>query len=199
MYHWLLPALDRDATVVTASRRLARMLGREHAAAMVERGHDAWATPRIVTYGRWLSGLLQTLGEGRQAYCLGPAQARVLWEECIAAELGEQHANLGAVVRAEVDAWKLVHAYAVPLEEVSSCIDSRDQGVFARAAARYAGRLEEQGWLDEAQLNPAVVAALEDAPAGRIPHSVVLAGFDRLTTRNRSVSSKSGSWSPISA
>ena len=148
---------------------------------MVERGLDAWATPRIDTYGRWISGLLHALEEGRQAYCLGPTQARVLWEECIAAELGDQHTNLGAVVRAAVDAWKLVHAYGVPLNEISSCIDSRDQRVFARAALRYAERLREQGWLDEALLNQSVVAALEGAPAQRIPQAVMLAGFDRLT------------------
>ena len=185
----LLAALDEGVTVITASRRLARSLGDAHAETMRKRGLSAWRTPAIATWSRWLRDFAEAMFGGRQPYCISGVQARVLWDRCIAAELADERANLGAVVRASMDAWSLVHAYEVPLQELASTIDSRDQGVFSRAAARYARQLDTLGWIDEPLLAGTVLEAARTADS--IPDTrLLLAGFDRLTPAQRSLTTR---------
>ncbi len=179
-----LRALAEGVTVVTASRRLARALGERHADAMQSGGLTAWPTPAITTWSRWLRDVADLFCGGQQPYCISPIQARVLWDRCIAAEVRDDGANLGAVVRAAMDAWALLHAYDVPMSAVETEIDSRDQGVFARAAGRYAAELQRLGWVDEPTLPATVLARTGDATrlAGT---ALYLAGFDRLTPVQR--------------
>ena len=100
----LLTALDEGVTVITANRRLGRSLSESHAEAMQARGLAAWPTPAITTWSRWLRDYAELLGKGQQAYCANTVQTRVLWDRCIAAELSDQRANLGAVVRGAMEA-----------------------------------------------------------------------------------------------
>lgn len=180
----LLTALDEGVTVITASRRLARSLGEAHAHAMLARGLKAWPTPAITTWSRWLRDFTELPYAGRQPYCISPVQARVLWDRCISAELADDRTNLGTVVRAAMEAWTLVNAYDVPLEEIATEIDSRDQGVFSRAALRYTRELGRLGWVDEPLLPRTVLGEITDTQdlAGM---RLLLAGFDRLTPMQR--------------
>ena len=179
MQDWLVPELDRGAVVVTASRRLARTLASRYTEAQIQAGKTAWATPPILTQGRWLSDLLATSDEA-PGYRLTATQSRVLWESCLVAELGGAHDNLSGIVRSAEEAWGLMQAFRLPLDVVRRRIENRDQGIFARAALRYQRRLDKENWLDEASLARGVEAAIG---AGRIrpPARVVFAGFDRVT------------------
>ena len=184
MHEWLLPEIDAGATVVTASRRLSRALAAEYADARVAAGDTAWATPRIASYGQWLTRILdEAAGESAHApYRLSAAQSRVLWEVCIAEELGPDHANLAGIVRAASEAWSLMHAFCVPRDALDQSIENRDQGAFARASKRYAGVLESRNWIDDATAAVAVEAALGKGSLS-LPPRLVFAGFDRITPR----------------
>lgn len=181
MHDWLVPDIDRGATVVTASRRLARSLAESYAREKIRAGASAWETPPIVTLGRWLSGLIESADEAVE-YRLTATQSKVLWEGCLTAELGGSHENLSGIVRAAEEAWGLMHAFRVPLDVVNRHIENRDQGVFARAARRYLRRLTEEQWLDESLLGARVEEAIRERRV-RVPRHVVFAGFDRVTPR----------------
>ena len=185
----LLAAAEEGVSIVTASRRLARSLLQEFARSMRSRGITAWRTPVIKPYSRWLKDSLEELSDGRHAYCASPAQSRVLWEECIRGVLPEAGPQLGPVVRSAMEAWMLVHAFEVPFDEIQQEIDSRDQRVFALAAARYRERLRSLGWLDDALLPGALIDALGQARqlAGR---KVIFAGFDRITPVQRTLNER---------
>jgi probable DNA repair protein len=185
----LLAAAEEGVSIVTASRRLARSLLQEFARSMHSRGITAWRTPVIKPYSRWLKDSLEELSDGRNAYCASTAQSRVLWEECIREVLPEAAPQLGPVVRSAMEAWMLVHSFEVPVDEIQQEIDSRDQRVFALAAARYRERLRSLGWLDDALLPGALIASLGEAaqPAGR---EVMFAGFDRVTPVQRTLSER---------
>jgi hypothetical protein len=56
MYGWLPDVCDNASQVVTASRRLARLLSNEYNARQVKNGKAAWLTPVIVAWPDWLCG-----------------------------------------------------------------------------------------------------------------------------------------------
>ena len=182
MPDWLKPAIDAGATVVTASRRLARALAGDYATAELEAGSAAWATPPISTYGRWLAELLEGADDnaGRNLYRLDGAQSRVLWEACLEAELGADHGNLAGVVREAGKAWSLLKGFRIAPDDLDKSIENRDQGVFLRAARRYAAELAANDWVDDATIAGAVEDGIR-AQTIRLPGRLVFAGFDRLT------------------
>ncbi len=186
MHDWLLPEINAGATVVTASRRLARSLAAEYAAVQMAAGATAWATPAITTYAHWLREELEQAddegGSRPKAYRLSENQSRVLWQACVAAELGPDHDNLGGIIGTATDAWSQVHAFCIPADAIEQHIENRDQGVFARAARRYAARLDEQNWMDDATIAAALEEAIERG-AAQLPGRLVFAGFDRITPR----------------
>ena len=61
MYEWLSDALQGPATVITANRRLARVLQQEYARRQVELEIDAWETPAILAWQDWLAVTVQGL------------------------------------------------------------------------------------------------------------------------------------------
>src|SRR5210317_2497139 len=80
MYGWLPENCDDASQVVTASRRLARLLTAEYNAQQLASGKQAWLTPTIVAWPDWLSRLLATAGPGRQPARLNAHQSRLVWE-----------------------------------------------------------------------------------------------------------------------
>jgi hypothetical protein len=75
MYGWLPENCDDASQVVTASRRLARLLTlltAEYNAQQLASGKRAWLTPVIVALPDWLSRLLASAGLGRQPARLEP-------------------------------------------------------------------------------------------------------------------------------
>ena len=58
MYAWLQDAIDKDAEIVTASRRLARELSSSFSQSQVTAGKSAWLTPSISAWPDWLAAKL---------------------------------------------------------------------------------------------------------------------------------------------
>ncbi len=180
MYGWLPDVCDDAAQVVTGSRRLARLLTAEYNARQLASGHRAWLTPVIVAWPDWLHRLLASAGPERQPTRLNAHQSRVLWESILREVIDDPLVNIAGLTRHARDAWIRLHEWCVPFEECASAASSRDQRVFADAAARYRERLATRGWIDEAMLGSAVTAAVQAGDVSA-PERLVLAGFDRFT------------------
>ncbi len=179
MYDWLGDALGDSATVVTASRRLARVLHEEYAEQQARKSHKAWPSPRILAWPDWLNHLLQTASDQASLpVCLNHHQSRVLWERCLRREFKDDNAPLANLVRIARDAWQQLSDWQVPIGELARSVQNDDQRAFASVAGRYLGILERERWVDEVGTG-ALVADL--IATGRIPvqGQYTFTGFDR--------------------
>ena len=179
MYEWLSDALQGPSTVVTANRRLARVLHTEFARHQVERGLAAWTSPNIFSWQDWLTRIVQEASDqvGLPTR-LSAHQSELLWERCLQKELGETRASIASLVRLSREAWQRLADWQVPIREVARTALSADQRFFAAAAGRYLGILERESWVDDAGLAQLALVLLS---SGRSPTSgcVTFVGFDR--------------------
>jgi ATP-dependent helicase/nuclease subunit B len=180
MYGWLPEVCDETAQVVTASRRLARLLTAEYNARQVASGKAAWLTPVILAWPDWQSRLFASAGHERLPARLNAHQCRVLWEQILRQVIDDPLVNIANLTRHARDAWQRLHEWRVPFDDCVAAASSRDQRLFAAAASRYRARLAAENWIDEALLGGTVTAAVEVGTL-QTPEHIWLAGFDRLT------------------
>ncbi|MBU2677419.1 MAG: PD-(D/E)XK nuclease family protein [Gammaproteobacteria bacterium] len=179
MYYWLSDALQGPSTVITANRRLARVLREEYAQQQLRAGKSAWQSPAIHAWQDWLD--TQLLGAADQASLptrINAHQSQLLWERCLRKEVGDSATGLTGLVRLARDAWQRLADWQITIREVARSAESHDQRLFAAAAGRYLGVLKREHWVDDAGL-----AALIDEliQAGRVASRsrITLVGFDR--------------------
>jgi probable DNA repair protein len=179
MYDWLSGALEGQSSVITANRRLARVLREEHARAQLAQGKVAWESPRILSWPDWLeTQFREAAGQAELPTRINAYHSRLLWERCLKKEIGDDAAGLANLVRLSRDALQRLADWQVSIREVARSAQSADQRMFAAAAGRYLGILEREHWVDDAGLVGVVLGQLE---AGRIEAAgrFVFAGFDR--------------------
>lgn len=179
MYDWLPGALDGTAAVITANRRLARVLKQEYAARQVEAGVLAWESPRIHAWPDWLD--VQLRGASRQEELptrINNYHSTLLWDRCLRKELGEDAVGVGNLVRLARDSWQRLADWNVTIRGVARTALSADHKTFAAAAGRYLGLLERESWIDDAGLAALVADLIAN---GRIAATgrYTFAGFDR--------------------
>ena len=179
MYDWLPAALDGTSTVITANRRLARILKQEFASRQVEAGVLAWPSPRIFAWPDWLDAQLRDARRQEDLPTrINASHSTLLWDRCLRRELGEDAVGVGNLVRLARDAWQRLSDWNVSIRDVARTALSSDHKAFAAAAGRYAGLLERESWIDDAGLAALVAKLIADgeiAIAGRY----TFAGFDR--------------------
>ncbi len=178
MYQWLTEAIDNDSLVITASRRLTRVLTSEYGKQQIALGHKAWHSPNIRFLDDWLSSIVNSTPDTMPIILNGHAST-VVWERCLKEQAGDQLLNIGGLVRQARQSWQRLHDWRVPLSEVSAAARSQDEQLFAAAARKYRAILADNNWIDGAQLAGLVTTLFEKgvAPA---PDRIVHAGFDRL-------------------
>jgi probable DNA repair protein len=179
MYEWLSDALQGPSTVITANRRLARVLQQEFARQQVQLERRAWESPAILAWQDWLSLIVQ--GASNQAELparLNSHQSQLLWERSLLKELGESTAGISSLVRLSRDAWQRMADWQVSIREVARSAQNHDQRLFAAAAGRYLGILERESWVDEAGLGQLVNQLLKEKRAS-CSGRVTFVGFDR--------------------
>ncbi len=178
MYQWLTEAAENNSTIVTASRRLARVLNAEFAKQQLALGHKAWFSPIIRSLDDWLSSTVNSSPDALSIALNGHASS-VVWERCLKGQAGDQLLNFGGLVRQARQSWQRLHDWQVPLGEVSGTARTQDEQLFAVAARRYRAILADENWIDGAQL-AGLVTELFEKKAVRAPDRIVYAGFDRL-------------------
>jgi probable DNA repair protein len=183
-YSWLGDVLARDGVhLVTANRRLARTLRRAHADQQLARDVEAWRSPAINALPDWLALLLDKVEHIEQRpLLLTGQQSRVVWEQCLRAELDDPFVNFSNLARQCRDTWQRLQDWCVPLEDCEAAARSQDQKTFVRAAARYQLQLHDHGWTDTALLPGKLAEFIRDA-ALAVPGCLMLVGFDRRTPR----------------
>lgn len=179
MYDWLGEALHNDATVVTANRRLARVLRQHFNQQQLGAGHKAWAAPAIDSWKDWLMRALRS-AENQAALptLINQHQSQLLWERCLAKELPDAGQSIHGLVRLSQEAWQRLADWQVGIQEVARSAQSDDQRLFARVAGRYLAVLEHENWVDEAGIGALLH---EQIVAGyvKVSGAYTFAGFDR--------------------
>jgi len=187
MYGWLAEALKSEAQIVTASRRLARVLIEAHAERQIASGNLAWPTPPILSWHDWLGQLIDTASNpGQLPTCLNAQQSRVLWERCLRRHVNDARVNMGLLVRQARDAWTRLHEWNVAIDACRQSARGQDQRLFARAASDYQLWLQREGWVDDAGIARLVIE-LADHHRLRFPAAIRIAGFDRTVPQVESV------------
>lgn len=166
--------------MLTASGRLARQLTQAWNAEQLAAGRSAWPSPDILPWNAWLRRAWDSslsLDEG--AVLLGSSRELALWERVIAESPGaDLLLHLPATAGAAADAWKLLHAWQLPLEG-AEWDGSEETRAFKNWAESFREICRERRWLDEARLPDLLRARLAGGwPASR---RLELAGFDEFT------------------
>ncbi|MCO4810280.1 MAG: PD-(D/E)XK nuclease family protein [Gammaproteobacteria bacterium] len=179
MYDWLPAALGGTSTVITANRRLARVLKQEFARRQVDAGVLAWPSPRIFAWPDWLDAQLRDAGRQEDLPTrINAYHSTLLWDRCLRRELGEEAVGVGNLVRLARDSWQRLSDWDISIRDVARAALSPDHKAFAAAAGRYVGLLQRESWSDDAGLAALVAKLITDgeiAAAGRY----TFAGFDR--------------------
>lgn len=181
--------LRRGATVLTATRRLARTLQQAYAAAQCAAGIHAWPTPPIHTFQGWLEQLWHQwhdvallAGESvSPPRLLSAAEEHRLWESVVRSASGaDPLLRLGDAAGSAGEAWRIGCQWRVGPEQWGGLV-SEDCRWFAARAGDFQRRLQQARWMDAATLPDAIRGVLERAPAAlALPASVVVVGFDVL-------------------
>ncbi len=180
MYDWLAGALDDSAQLVTASRRLARVLRQEFGGQQLAAGRTAWRTPQILALPDWLASLLATTTDGHDVPVRITAdQGRLIWEQCLRQEIRDPLFNVGRLAHEASDTWTRLCEWRVRLEDCEQEAHGRDKRLFLRAAYRYTATLQAHNWVDRAGL-PGLVTEMVSARRIAVPVRVTFAGFDRI-------------------
>ncbi|MEE8343870.1 MAG: PD-(D/E)XK nuclease family protein [Woeseiaceae bacterium] len=178
MYQWLSEAVENNSIVITASRRLARVLNSEYGKEQLALGNKAWLSPNIRFLDDWLTSTVNAVADSLPIVLAGHASG-IIWERCLKEQAGASLLNIGGLVRQARQSWQRLHDWRVPLSEVSTEARSQDEQLFAAAARKYQAILADNSWIDDAQI-AGIVAGLIESRAVPAPESVVYAGFDRL-------------------
>ncbi|MDJ0759170.1 MAG: PD-(D/E)XK nuclease family protein [Woeseiaceae bacterium] len=177
MYDRLDEALRNGAQVVTANRRLARLLINRFNKGQIDQGKTAWRRPEIHDWGTWLSVLGDTaVPTAERPVRINTHQSRILWENCLSRELPARDANVGALVRLSREARIRLVDWRVPLAKVGEYARSDDERLFANALNAYVRLLERNAWVDDAGFTQNILIQVLDGDLAPARH-LVLVGF----------------------
>ncbi len=180
-----LPALDAaaGATVVTPTRRLARVIARWYDRRQREQGRALWEQADVLPWSAWLNRRWHehVYAAGRdEPVLLSQAQEGVLWERII--EASPESPGLldvpGAAAEAR-NAYALLHSWLLPQADPSFAL-FEDSAAFQGWARQFDLVLADNGWLSPARLEAEIGRRVEQGeitPPGRLLH----AGFDEMT------------------
>ena len=106
LYDWLTDALQDSSHVLTASRRLARVLQLEYGAQQVATGKNAWRSPVILSWPNWLTEIIATSKDPQSLPTrINAHQSRMVWERCLRREINDPLTNIGLLARETKGAW----------------------------------------------------------------------------------------------
>jgi ATP-dependent helicase/nuclease subunit B len=194
MHEEIFRALQEGATVLTAGRRLARVLARDFHSMQVERGHTLWNRPDVLpldafldrTWGEWLG----RYADESAPLLLDQAQEQMLWERIIReSSAGATLLQIPESARKAMDTWRLMAEYRLPLD--GSFEASEDWAAFASWSREFRRRCETNRWLESARLS--------DFLRDRVPRpkAVFLAGFDEITPLETEFLEALGEWRAV--
>lgn len=179
MYPWLEDAIEREATVITASRRLARDLASAYATQKIAAGDLSWLTPPVLALGDWCRRQFDAHAEPDSLPTLiDDFSSSILWDRCLRKHAPEELPAFRGFLKHARDAWQRVSEWNVPLHALTASARSPDEQLFAAAAADYQALLDSASWVDTRGMSK-LVAQLFRNKVVAAPRELVFAGFDR--------------------
>ena len=176
------------ATLVTASRRLARVLNERANAIQRARGREAWLAPAILPWSAWLGELWNDLlfleAAEPPPVRLDENQERAVWERAIEGSPDTSELlELGATADAAAEAWELMQAWRLDTAAITAHA-TEDCEAFLAWAREFESICRREGWLDAARSTDFLALRLESL---RLPAHIILAGFDEFTPQQESL------------
>jgi len=156
MHEEIFRALQEGATLITASRRLARVLAREFHTLQAARGRMVWNRPDVLpldayldrTWGEWLGNW----ADERAPVLLDTLQEQMLWEQIIReSPEGASLLQIPETARQAMETWRLVASYRLPVD--GSFEASDDWAAFASWSRDFQRRCRAKAWLERARLS----------------------------------------------
>jgi ATP-dependent helicase/nuclease subunit B len=196
MHEEIFSALREGATVITASRRLARVLAREFHSMEMERGNTVWNRSDVLpldayldrTWGDWLG----RWADEDAPVLLDATQEQMLWERIIReSPEGATLLQIPETARQIVETWRLVAEYRLPLD--GSFEASQDWAAFAGWSREFRRRCNANGWLERARLSDFLRERIVAGEVGR-PVAVFAAGFDEMAPQQTQFFEALGAW-----
>ncbi len=196
MHEGIFRALENGATVITASRRLARVLTEEFHGLETALGRGVWDRPDILPLEAFLDRAwrdwLWRAASGDAPVLLNAAQEQALWERIIrASPLGESLLQIPETARQAAQTWQLVVAYRLPVD--GSFEASDDTAAFADWSREFNRLCGASGWMERARLSDFL---REKIVSGEVPQpsEVYVAGFDEMTPQQAGLFATLGEW-----
>jgi len=199
MHEEIFRALQEGATLITASRRLARVLAREFHTLQAARGRMVWNRPDVLpldayldrTWGEWLGNW----ADERAPVLLDTLQEQMLWEQIIReSPEGASLLQIPETARQAMETWRLVASYRLPVD--GSFEASDDWAAFASWSRDFQRRCRAKAWLERARLSDFLKKKVGTGEVPR-PTSVYLAGFDEMTPQQTEFFEALGEWRPV--
>ena len=201
MHEEVFRALENGATVITASRRLARVLAREFRSIETARGHKVWNRPDILPFEAFLDRCwrewLWRGANGDAPVLLNALQEQALWQRIIReSPAGSSLLQIPEAARQAAQTWQLLAAYRLDVD--GSFEGSEDSAAFAAWSREFRRLCHAGGWLEHARLSDFLGQKIT---AGELPRppEVYVAGFDEMTPQQAEFLNGLGEWRALEA
>jgi ATP-dependent helicase/nuclease subunit B len=196
MHEGIFRALESGATVITASRRLARVLTEQFHGLETARGRMVWNRPDILPVEAFLDRAwrdwLWRAASGDAPVLLNAAQEQALWERIIrTSPLGESLLQIPETARQAAQTWQLAVAYRLSVD--GSFEASDDTAAFAEWSREFSRLCRTSDWLERASLSDFLRAKIASGETPR-PSEVYVAGFDEMTPQQVELFAVLGEW-----
>jgi ATP-dependent helicase/nuclease subunit B len=196
MHEEVFRALENGATVITASRRLARVLTREFHGIEAARGRMVWNRPDILPFESFLDRSWRDWlwrGSNDDApVLLNAFQEQALWQRIIReSPAGASLLQIPETARQAARTWQLLAAYRLDVD--GSFEASEDSAAFAAWSREFGKVCRAGGWLERARLSDFLRQNIAGGELPR-PKEVHVAGFDEMTPQQAEFLSTLGEW-----
>jgi ATP-dependent helicase/nuclease subunit B len=183
MHEEIFRALREGAPVLTAGRRLARVLAGEFHSVEAERGRAVWDRPDVLPLDAYLDRMwdqwLARYADQNAPVLLDALPEQMLWEQIIReSPAGATLLQIPETARQAGETWRLMAEYRLTVD--GSFEASEDWAAFANWSREFRRRCGENGWLEHARLSDFLLDKIASGEVPR-PSVVYLAGFDEMT------------------
>jgi len=178
MYQWLSEAVENNSIIITANRRLARILKSAYDKEQLVHGHKVWLSPNIQFLNDWLISNINNTAN-LSPIIIGSYASSIIWQQCLKERVGDTILNIGTLVLQAKESWQRLHDWQVPLSETSRKARNKDEKLFAKVACKYQTHLMENNWIDDAQVASTAIDLMKSRVIP-VPDRIVYAGFNRV-------------------
>ena len=193
--HPAIQRLTEGATVITATARLARELQTQFDQHQLADKKSAWESADVLPYQACLRRFWQDLNAQRPdcPLLLDALQLAAAWENIIRDDINRRDHddaplwNPHASAKTAVDAWRILNAWNIDLEQCAQSIHE-DHRRWLRWARQFEQLCADKNWTDPHRLaNELIVIFDTENAQPQLPRTIEFAGFDRILPQQQSL------------